>query len=240
MNKKIDYAARDKMIDGVLKKHRELDDICHEIFFTLMAYKKLRFNELLRALKKLGIKITQPTLSEHLPHLIEKELIERKEEGFQNVSYKLTEEIRSLLDVSQEDIEEWVKNLEKSGKKLLPVTKIVASMKSGAKNYYNNLSEEQIEKEIDRELNQVLKYFLDELKNYIQHDLRLGKQESDESFWKLIGNPMYRMREKRIAEDCRTNEAYKKRLFEKIDILINELRNDKELFTQRNTKVLKE
>ena len=120
MNKKIDYAVRDKMIDKVLKKHRELDDICHEIFFTLMAYKKLRFNELLRALKKLGIKITQPTLSEHLPHLIEKELIERKEEGFQNVSYSLTEEIWSLLEVSQEDIEEWVKDLEKSGKPIPP------------------------------------------------------------------------------------------------------------------------
>jgi DNA-binding HxlR family transcriptional regulator len=166
------------MIGEVLKKHKELDDICHEIFFTLMAYKKLRFNELLRALKKLGIKITQPTLSEHLTHLIEKELIERKEEGFQNVSYRLTEEINSLLEVSQEDIEEWVKDLEKSGKPIPPITKIVTSMKSGVKNYYNNLSEEKIEKEIDRELNQVLKYFLDELKNYIQHDLRLDKQES--------------------------------------------------------------
>ncbi len=187
MNKKIDYAARDKMIDEVLKKHKELDDICHEIFFTLMAYKKLRFNELLRALKKLGIKITQPTLSEHLPHLVEKELIERKEEGFQNVSYRLTEEINSLLYVSQDDLEEWVKDLEKSGKPIPPVTKMVTSMKSGAKDHRKYLSGKQIEKEIARDLNQVFKYFLDELKNYIQHDIRLDRQESDESLeisWK--------------------------------------------------------
>jgi Zn-dependent oligopeptidase len=75
---------------------------------------------------------------------LKKKLIERAEEGFQNVSYALTEEIRSILDVSQEDIEEWVKDLEKSGKELPPITKIVTSMKSGAKNYYNYLSEEQI------------------------------------------------------------------------------------------------
>ena len=85
-----------------------------------------------------------------------------------------------------------------------------------------------------------MKYFLDELKNYVKHDLRLDKQESGESFWKLIGDPLYRMLEKRIAVDCRANEAYKKRLFEKIDMLINELRNGKILFRQRNPKVLNE
>ena len=89
-------------------------------------------------------------------------------------------------------------------------------MKSGAKNYYNYSAEEQIEKAIDSELNQVFKYFLEELKKYIQHDLRLDKKkERDECFWKIIGNPLYRILEKRIAEDYRTNED-KNRLFEKI------------------------
>ena len=46
MAKKIDGAERDKKIDEILEKHRKLDDICIEIFFTLQAYKRLRFNEL--------------------------------------------------------------------------------------------------------------------------------------------------------------------------------------------------
>ena len=40
MNRKIDYATRDKMIDEVLKKHRELDDICHKIFFYINGIQK--------------------------------------------------------------------------------------------------------------------------------------------------------------------------------------------------------
>ena len=75
MGIKIDDETRDKMIDELVDKHAQLDDICHEIFLTIWAYKKMRFNELLRALKKLDIQITQPTLTEHLQHLTEMELV---------------------------------------------------------------------------------------------------------------------------------------------------------------------
>ena len=48
---------------------------------------KIRFNELHRKLNKYGAKMSKPTLIEHLNHLIEEEIILRKEEGKQKVSY---------------------------------------------------------------------------------------------------------------------------------------------------------
>jgi len=65
------------------------------------------------------------------------------------------------------------------------------------------------------------------LKLLSQH-VDLDKPERYAVFWNFVGNPLYRMLEKGIAEDCRS-EKYRKRLFEKIDALINELRPDKEL-----------
>jgi hypothetical protein len=41
------------------------------------------------------------------------------------------------------------------------------------------------------------------------------------------------MHEKSIVEKCRDSDEYKKKLFEKIDLLINELRSDKELLRQK-------
>ena len=50
--------------------------------------------------------------------------------------------------------------------------------------------------------------------------VEIGKFESDAAFWKFVGNPSYRMQEKSIVEGCRASEVYKKKLFEKIDLLI--------------------
>ena len=91
MSKKSEDATRDKILDELVEKHRELCDICREIFFTLMAYKKLRFNQLHRYLKKFGTSISKPALIDHLDHLKKQTLISRKLEGFQNVSYGLTD-----------------------------------------------------------------------------------------------------------------------------------------------------
>jgi hypothetical protein len=57
--------------------------------------------------------------------------------------------------------------------------------------------------------------------------LKIDKRESDTIFWKFVGNPLYRMHEKSIAEKCRYSEEYRKKLFEKMDSLISELSGDK-------------
>jgi len=219
-----DDDARNKRIDELSMVGFELDDICSEIWLTLIAYKRLRFNDLHRSLKMFGTDISKPTLLEHLKHLVEQKLIERKEEGFQNVSYGLTEEICSLLHVSQEDIKEWFDDLEKANERLPPHLRL---MKFDAKEFYDKMPETEIEREIDRDLNYTLVLNLHELKNFVQYDLKIDKKESDADFWKLVGNPFYRIHEKSIAEKCRDSEKYRKKLFEKMDILINELSGDK-------------
>jgi len=226
MAKKIDDAERDKRLDELSMIGFELDDICSEIWLTLMAYKRLRFNELHKRLKQFGTDVSKPSLLEHLNHLVERKLIERREEGFQNVSYGLTEEICSLLLVSQEDIESWFEDLEKTNKRLPPHLRL---MKFDAKAFYNNMSEEQLEREINRELNFTFGLNFHELKNFIQYDLKLDKTESDADFWKLVGNPMYRMHEKSIVENCRESERYRKKLFGRIDFIIGLLKHRKYL-----------
>jgi DNA-binding HxlR family transcriptional regulator len=229
MNKKIDDATRDKILDELLEKHAALDDICREIFLTLWAYKKLRFNELLRALKKLGIKITQPTLTDHLQHLIEKRIVE-KEDG-----YSLREDINSVLHPSQEELREWLEvflNDKNLPERLRP-------LKITGKEFYSLLTDNEVDRMAVKDLADTLSLNLHELKSFVNYDLEIGKFESDAAFWKFVGNPMYRMHEKTIVEKCRNSEKYMNSLFEKIDVFIDEFRSDKELFRKRKEKALR-
>lgn len=232
MGKENEDSVRDQKIDELIKKHKELDDICVEIFFTLMAYKRLRFNQLHKYLKKFGTGISKPSLIDHLNHLKKQKLISRKHEGFQNVSYGLTDEINSLLTIPEEDIKKWTENFIEG--KNLP--KKLRLLTFDAKECYGKLSEKQLDEAIDKDLNTVLTQNLFELKTFINYDLKLDKPERDAVFWNFVGNPLYRMLEKRFVEDCRNSEKYRKKLFEKIDALINELRPDKELLREREER----
>ena len=232
MNEKIDDNERDKKIDELSKKHAQLDDICKEIFLTLWAYQKLRFNALLKTLNKYGVKISQPTLKEHLRHMIAKELVIRKVEGFQNVSYSLTVEVSSLLKVSEEDVKGWLEA--RRNAKNLPER--LKSLKMNRKELFQRFTDTQLDEMAVKDLSDTLSLSLHELKIFIQYDLEKGRFESDAAFWKFVGNPLYRMHEKSVAENCRASEEYKKRLFEKIDLLINELRSDKELFRRKEER----
>lgn len=216
--KETEDAQRDRRMDEIARKFAfELDDTCHEIFLTLMAYRKLRFNELHRYLKMFGTEISKPTLSDHLKHLTKFKLIKRKHEDFQNVSYSLTEEIHSMLEVSPEDIKKWLEDFEKNINKLPPHLRIV---KFDEKEYYEKLPEPELDHQIDLDLKWSFCLNLHELKNMINYDLKLDKDKSITAFWKFIGNPLYRMHEKSIAMNCRNSERYRKKLFEKIDALL--------------------
>jgi DNA-binding HxlR family transcriptional regulator len=226
MAKKINGAERDKKIDEVLEKHRKLDDICIKIFFTLQAYRRLRFNELHRRLKMFGTDISKPALIDHLKHLRKLKLISRKHEDFQNVSYGLRDEIISILGLSEEETRERIERF--FDDKNMP--KKFRSIPFDLKDYYRKLSAKELDDKVIRDLDGVITQNLFELKQFINYDLKLEKTQSDAEFWGLVGNPLYRMLEKSIVETCRESEVYKKTLFEKIDLLINELRSDKKLF----------
>jgi DNA-binding HxlR family transcriptional regulator len=233
MGKENEDAVHDQKINDLIRKHKKLDDICVDIFFTLMAYKRLRFNELHRYLKMFGTDISKPSLIEHLDHLRKQKLISRKREGFQNVSYGLTDEIDSLLTLPEEHIRKWVENFIEE--KNIP-EKFRVLKPFDAKEFYRKLSEKQLEEVIDKDLKRVLAQNLFELGTFIIYDLKLDKPVSDAVFWNFVGNPLYRMLERGIVEDCRNSKEYRKKLFEKMDALINELRPDKELLREREEK----
>ena len=219
---------REKTLDDVEKKYAGLDDACSEIFVTLLAYKRLRFNPLLATLKKLGMKITQPTLKDHLDHLLEKGLIDCKR-GFQRASYGLTDEIASLLEVSEEDLKNWVE----LHRDRADLPEMLKPLKLSRKELLERFSEEQLEKMVINDLNDTIGLNLFELKTFIDYDLKGDKFKSNADFWKFVGNPMYRMHERTVAENCRDSERYRRLLFEKIDVLVDELRSDKELLRKR-------
>jgi DNA-binding HxlR family transcriptional regulator len=230
MDKENEDSTRNQKINELIKKHKNLDDICVDIFFTLMAYKRLRFNELHRYLIKFGNGISKQSLIEHLKHLKKQKLISRKHEGFQNVTYGLTDEVNSLLTVPEEDIKKWVENF-LEGKNLPRKFRLLKPVDT--RDFVSKLSQTQLNEKIDKDLNWVLTQNLVELKTFINYDLKLSKPESHAVFWNFVGNPLYRMLERIIVEDCRHSEEYRKKLFEKIDDLISKLRPDKDTIKER-------
>jgi len=52
---------------------------------------------------------------------------------------------------------------------------------------------------------------LHELKAVIDYDLKIKEKESDTEFWKFIGNPLYRLFERSIAEKCRNSSEQRQR-----------------------------
>jgi len=88
---------------------------------------------------------------------------------------------------------------------------------------------------IDKDLNTVLAQNLFELKTFINYDLKVDKPERYAAFWTFVGSPLYRMLEKSLVENCRS-EKYRKKLFEKMDALIDELRPDIEFLRKREER----
>jgi predicted transcriptional regulator len=71
-----------------------LDDYCSDILKILWNVHEMRFNEIHRALLSKGIKLTKPTLSEHLEHLKKKKFIQRSVKDAQNVAYRVHDSIK--------------------------------------------------------------------------------------------------------------------------------------------------
>ena len=68
----------------------ELDEYCKKLLVAFIASdRKWNFNEFLHMLNKSNIRISTPTLSEHLKHLRGLKLITRKREGKQRISYEV-------------------------------------------------------------------------------------------------------------------------------------------------------
>lgn len=83
-----------------------LDEHCKNIFSVLLVSNKtMRFNEFYKNLNAIGLKMSRPTLIEHLHHLQRHGVIRRKKEGKQNVSYAVNwqkfETLKQSIDYRQ-------------------------------------------------------------------------------------------------------------------------------------------
>jgi DNA-binding HxlR family transcriptional regulator len=211
----------DKKLADLLAKHDLLDDNCREIFLTLLAYGGLRHNKLMNTLKQLSIKMTRQTLDAHLEHLVGAGLVECKT-AFQYSEYSLTKEIDVFLGAfSQEELKKWLDYQRKDEN----LDERFRAVEFDLEKYYKMLSDKELDEMVSDDLNNALGLGLHELKNFIEYDLKLDKFDSDSAFWKLVGNPIYRMHQKTIVEKCRDSPEYKMKLFSRMEAMINEFRN---------------
>jgi len=203
-----------------------LDETCSRILRVLLEEKILKFNSVKNAVTKLfDYKITNKELTKHLRHLVEKELVKRDKAGSRNVIYCLSDKFRALTQLPIEDIKKYIALGEDPN---LPL--ILRTSKLTKQDLYGGFSGDELDEETDKDLHDVLSLNLWELRLSVDYDLSLREEESDEAFWAFLGKPTYRIHEEEIAEKCRYNEKYKQVLFEKINLLIDQLRSDRELF----------
>jgi len=92
------------------------DEACQKIFTYLFLRhwnneQPIRFNDLYRHLNKTGFKISRPTLSNHLKHLVENDLIVRDEINIQHTTYRFNHEKFFMLEDYHADTQEWKKFL---------------------------------------------------------------------------------------------------------------------------------
>lgn len=110
-----------------------LDEYCKKILSILLLIReKIRFNELYRTLNQHGVKISRPTLSEHLRHLTKQKILMRRREGKQKVTYRVNFERFEKLDKATEITKELVIQHYRNEKKLksFPMNKQVGHIHS--------------------------------------------------------------------------------------------------------------
>lgn len=95
----------------------KLDKRCQKILLVMILKKDtMRFNELAKTLKKLGMEMSHPTLLDHLNHLVKERLVTRREEKAQYVTYRLNMnkigESKKYLDRAVRIEKSWTKEKE--------------------------------------------------------------------------------------------------------------------------------
>jgi DNA-binding transcriptional ArsR family regulator len=178
-----------------------------------------------------GTEITHKVLSKHLKHLEGKNLVKRTEQDFQYVTYALSDKFRNVVRLPIDDVKMYLGIGQDEG---LPPE--LQPLKITRKDFLDSLTEAEIDNETDRALHDIMSLNLWELKLAIDNDLLLKEGESDDSFWLYFVKPTYRIQLERASENCRHNCEYKKALNEKIDLLINQLRSDREIYRKRSKR----
>src|SRR5665647_2675750 len=118
-------------------------------YFSLLVYGGLRHNRLMNSLKQLGIKISRPTLDNHLKHLVESGLVECKT-AFQSSEYSLIKYIYELMrPLNFEEIKAHLE-LEQKNEKNLPEG--LRRLNISSKEFYANFSDERIDDLVNKDV----------------------------------------------------------------------------------------
>ena len=92
----------------------EFDEHCIKIYaFIALNNFPINFNILLKTLNDSGYKISKPTLSAHLKHLLKHKAIKRKREGKQKITYSINSEKMENFQYHK-DFSETIKNIIKN------------------------------------------------------------------------------------------------------------------------------
>lgn len=130
----------------------ELDRTCFSILGVLMEDKTLRFTELQNSIIKISdLTLTNRVLSKHLKHLMNKGLVKRTEERFQNVTYSLSDAFRAITQLPPEEVKKYLEL--QSDESLPPHLRAIKIDKEG---FINGLTEQELDKETDIDLHDVL------------------------------------------------------------------------------------
>ncbi len=182
------------------------DVYCPRILIVLSMKEKMRFNELHNELTKMGIKISKPSLLDHLQHLIERKYVIRKEEGIQHVTYRITPRVSRVKKI------------------VAQASSIEKGLETEKKKLFSMPERTQIEELLAIMTIRKLNF----LKNWVQY--LLSKTEDDKFAYsmqmKALELPISHRAERWVVEKCVMDETYRKKIFGEIDVFLGKLEPD--------------
>jgi DNA-binding transcriptional ArsR family regulator len=181
----------------------ELDHYCREIFFRLIIFGKKRFKELHEILLKTGVPMSKPTLSNHLTHLTEANLVIRKLEEVHNVSY----------DINHEQVDEFAKQVKLTVKSQERITE--------EEKWFNSMKADD---QIDVVLEKMLLINLRQLKLNIEIELNPKSKAKNLLLLHWLAHPIHRHFESLLIFKCKNDEKYGELVLQKLDEIIEQIK----------------
>jgi len=155
-------------------------------------------------LTKSGGSLSKPTLSKHLKHLTEKEMVVRKIEDVHNVSYEVDHK-------RFREFREYVQATAKSQRRLTEEEEIFDS--------------KSIDDQINIVLGKMLLRNLRQLKTNIELELNPATKGEKLAILQWLANPVFRYHEGLLIAKCKDDNEYGEKLLQKLDELIEEIKN---------------
>jgi DNA-binding HxlR family transcriptional regulator len=165
----------------------ELDHYCREIFFRLIIYGKKRFKELHEILLKTGFPMSKPTLSKHLDHLTDENLVKRKVEEVHNVSY----------EIDHEKVDEFAKQVRSTVKSQLRLAE--------EEKWFNSRT---ADKQIDVVLGKMLLINLQQLKLNIEMEMNPDSKSEKLLLLHWLAHPVHRHFEILLIGNCTNDKKF--------------------------------